>query len=88
MATVYLQRDALGAITGVYAKAMPGLAEEPADDASAEVQAYLYPPDLSRYRRAGAGRRARQLADELERNPLDALARRATKQARDAIDEA
>ena len=55
MTTVYLSRDATGAITGVYAKARPGLAEEPADDASAEVQAYLYPPDLSIYRRAGIG---------------------------------
>ena len=62
MATVYLQRDAAGAITGVYAKATPGLAEEAADDASAEVQAFLYPPDLSNYRRAGAGRRARRFA--------------------------
>jgi hypothetical protein len=88
MASVYLQRGAAGAIAGVYAKPTPGLAEEAADDTSAEVQAFLYPPDLSRYRRAGAGRRARQLADELERNPLKALAERATKRARDVIGEA
>ena len=88
MAIVYLSRDETGAITGVYARAKPGLAEEPAEDAGPEVQAFLHPPDLSKYRRAGAGRRARQLAEELERNPLKALAERATTQARGAIGEA
>ncbi len=77
MTTVYLSRDAAGAITGVYAEVKPGLAEEPADDASAEVQAYLYPPDLSIYRRAGAGRRARRFAQALDRDPLSALVDRA-----------
>ena len=88
MATVYLSRDPAGRITGVYAKAWPGVAEEAADDANADVQAYLHPPDLSIYRRAGTGRRARQLARALDRDPVAALSERATAQARDAIGEA
>ncbi|MBL8659777.1 MAG: hypothetical protein JNM75_08485 [Rhodospirillales bacterium] len=77
MTTVYLQRDAAGRIAGVYAKPWPGIAEEPADDASAEVQAYLHPPDLSIYRRAGSGRRARRFAQGLDRDPVEALVQRA-----------
>jgi hypothetical protein len=46
MATVYVQRRA-GAITGVYAGAQQGVAEEAIDDAHPDVVAYLNPPPPS-----------------------------------------
>lgn len=42
MAIVYVQRNGGGAIIGVYAVPQPGLAEEPIDDQTAEVLAYLH----------------------------------------------
>lgn len=85
MATVYVSRDAAGRITGVYLNPQPGYATEALDDSSPEVQAVLNPADLSIYRRAGTGRRARRFARALDRDPLAALVSRAKSAVRPVL---
>lgn len=82
MTIVYVSRDALGRITGVYARRQPGRAEEPLVDSDAEVRRFVDPADTSIHRRAGAGRRARQFAAALERDPLEALVTQAKETSR------
>jgi hypothetical protein len=83
MANVYVSRDDLGRIDGVFRNRQPGFATEAIDEDAAEVRAFLNPADLSIYRRAGSGRRARQFAAALEKDPLGALIERAKAETRD-----
>ncbi|HYN38022.1 MAG TPA: hypothetical protein VES39_02100 [Rhodospirillales bacterium] len=79
MATVYVSRDGLGRISGVFANAQHGYATEASDDQTAEVRAFL--ADTSIYRRAGAARRARRFHRALDRDPLAALVERARQES-------
>jgi hypothetical protein len=81
MANVYVSRDGLGRIDGVYHNRQPGFATEVLDEDAAEVQAFLHSADLSIYRRAGTARRARQFAEALEKDPLAALVERAKEES-------
>jgi len=85
MATVYVSRDGLGRISGVYLNPQPGFATEALDDAAAEVRAVLDPPDFSIYRRAGTGRRRRRFARALDQDPLEALVARAKSGTRPGL---
>jgi hypothetical protein len=84
MATVYVSRDGLGRISGVYLNPQPGFATEALDDAAAEVRAVL--ADTSIYRRAGTGRRARRFARALDQDPLKALVARAKSGTRPELE--
>ena len=75
MATVYVSRDGLGRISGVFANAQHGYATEAIVDQAAEVRAFV--ADASIYRRAGAARLKRQFRRRLERDPVEALVARA-----------
>lgn len=81
MGIIYAQRDALGRISGTYANPQPGYAEEAVDEESAEVQAFLNPPDLSIYRRAEVARQERRFRARLRIDPVGALVERAKSDA-------
>ena len=78
MAIVYVSRDPLGRIDGVYANYQHGYATEAIDDQTLEVRAFL--ADTSIYRRAGTARRARRFTRALARDPLLALVERAKQE--------
>jgi hypothetical protein len=82
MGIVYVQRDGLGRIDGVYANPQAGYAEEGIDQESAEVQAFLHPPDTSIRGRCAEAYRARRFARALERDPVGALVDRAKTESR------
>ncbi|HYN38132.1 MAG TPA: hypothetical protein VES39_02660 [Rhodospirillales bacterium] len=75
MGIVYVSRDGLGRISGVFANAQHGYATEAIDDQTLEVRAFL--ADTSIYRRAGAARLKRQFRRRLARDPVEALVARA-----------
>lgn len=82
MTIVYVSRDRLGRLAGVFANAQPGYASEAIDAQSAEVQAFLNPPDTSIYRRAGTARSARRFHRALDRDPIAALIERARQESK------